>query len=502
MNKDGAKISVWQNGSFLPTNKLQQDLMYDVVIAGAGITGLTTALLLQQQGMKCVLADAHSIGFGSSGGTTAHLNTMLDSSYADITNNFGAEAAKLCFQATTEAIQLVEKLSRNNVRPTGFSYKTGYLFAKNEEQASQLEKIVAAAKDVGVPIQFTDSIPLISEVHSACSFHQQAELSINDYLLELATAFEQAGGVILQHCTVYLPEHEGSVPTSVGNINTKKVVFATHIPPGVNILHFRCAPYRSYAAAVTLQDENYPDGLIYDMEDPYHYYRTLIRGDKKYLIAGGFDHKTGHEENTDVRFRTMRAFLHNNFNINSIDFQWSSQYYIPADGLPYIGLLPGYDHVYTGTGFNGDGMTLGTLSAIIISEEILGRENKYAALFRPSRIKPIAGFTAFVKENADVISQFIGKRFAYEQLESLASLANGEASLASYEGHKIALYKDEKGKLHALDPVCPHAKCIVGWNSAEKTWDCPCHGARYAPDGTLLTGPATKGLTKLSLGNL
>jgi Rieske Fe-S protein len=109
----------------------------------------------------------------------------------------------------------------------------------------------------------------------------------------------------------------------------------------------------------------------------------------------------------------------------------------------------------------------------------------------------VAGFAHFIKENADVVSQFIGKRFSYERVSQLAELAPGAASIAMWEGKHVALYKDEQGHVYAVDPVCPHAKCIVSWNSAEKSWDCPCHGGRYAPNGDLLTGPAQKGLYQI-----
>ncbi len=504
MNRDGAQVSIWQDiaPAYQTMNRLRQDATYDVVIAGGGITGFTTALLLQSQGKKCVLAEANALGFGTTGGTTAHLNTMLDATYPEIERDFGAEAAKDVARAVAEAITLIRTLSDRYHIPCDFFYKPGYLYAQQEKQTGELQKIMEASRRAGIDIMYTDHIPVPIPFMKACRFENQAQFNITAYLTGLAQAFEQAGGIILQQCLVSLPDADGIVPTSVGNIRAKYTVFATHIPPGINILHFRCAPYRSYAAAVTLNDNNYPDGLAYDMEDPYHYFRTQEVYGRSYLIAGGFDHKTGHEVNTEIPFRDLHAYLKQYYNLKSVAYQWSSQYYIPADGLPYIGKLPGYDQVYTGTGFNGNGMIFGTLTGLILSDMIFGKENPYAGLFNPSRIKPIAGFAAFIRENADVVSQFIGKRFSYEQISSLAALANGEATLADYEGKKIALYKDDKGKLYSLDPVCPHAGCIVAWNSAEKTWDCPCHGGRYAIDGSLLTGPAVKGLTRLSMNNL
>jgi len=275
------------------------------------------------------------------------------------------------------------------------------------------------------------------------------------------------------------------------------VVYATHIPPGLNILHMRCAPYRSYAMALSTTSGMYPDALIYDMQDPYHYIRTQIIDGRSYLIVGGFDHKTGHEKNTDYVFSELEAYAKQYFSIAEVNWQWSSQYYVPADGLPYIGKLPGSDRIFTGTGYNGNGIIFGTLAGKILCQLITQGSSTYEHLFNPNRIKPIAGFANFVKENADVVSHFISQRLKHDEVNELAELAPGDAIVATWDGHKVALYKDEKGHIYAVDPVCPHAKCIVNWNSAEKSWDCPCHGGRYAPNGALLTGPATKGLTQI-----
>lgn len=502
MKRDGMLKSIWQDvvSVYQPLNQWQPDDVYDVLIVGAGITGLTTALLLQSQGKKCILAEAHSIGFGTSGGTTAHLNTILDTTYPEIESSFGKDEAKLVADGAKEAIQLIKEISTTHHIDCDFEYKTAYLFAQNEKEEKQLSDIVEAGLRAGVEMEWTDRIPSPVPFLKACAIQQQAQFNIVAYLMGLAKAFEQAGGIILQDCLVDLPDKKNYIiPTSLGDIKAVQTVFATHIPPSVNILHFRCAPYRSYAAAITLNDENYPDGLVYDMEEPYHYFRTHTFNNKSYLIAGGFDHKTGHQENSAATVRELEAYLKKHYDVKSIDFVWSSQYYIPTDGLPYIGKLPGWDRVYTGTGFNGNGMIFGTLSGKIISDMILGKENRYESLYSPSRIKPLAGFVSFVEENVDVAKQFISKRFSYEQIDELVKLSNDEARLVEYKGKRMALYKDGNGQLHALDPVCPHAGCIVVWNNAEKTWDCPCHGARYAIDGSLLNGPSIKGLSKVAI---
>jgi Rieske Fe-S protein len=336
-------------------------------------------------------------------------------------------------------------------------------------------------------------------------FPKQAQIHPTKYIHALADAFEHAGGYLVQNCGL---EHFESnalveVKTNLGKIKAKKLIFATHIPPSINLLHFRCAPYRSYAMAVKLNDDAYPKDLAYDMYDPYHYYRTHEVDGERYLIAGGEDHKTGHEDNAEFCFTKLENYISKYFDIKEVTYKWSSQYYEPADGIAYIGHLPGFtDNVYVATGYSGNGITYSHIAAITLKELITTGQSEYAKLFDPNRIKPVAGFTEFVKENMDVVKEFIGKRLNKEKIESLSEIAKGEGKVVKYEGESIALYRDEEGGLHAINPVCTHAKCIVQWNSSEKSWDCPCHGARYTANGEVLTGPATKALEIVSLKDL
>lgn len=498
MKRDGATQSIWQDeATYQPVNAWDRNYVYDALVIGGGITGITTALLLAEKGLKCILAEAVNLGFGTSGGTTAHLNTMLDAAYYEVERDFSAEDARLLATGAREAIDLVEGLITRHDISCSFSYEPGYLFARNKEEEEELDKIKSGAERAGIVTSYSDTIPVPVPFTRAIRFEFQGQFHASKYLHGLAAAFEKRGGVILQQCMVgELTEEDHFIAdTTLGEIFARKVVYATHIPPGINILHFRNAPYRSYAMGILLRDpRQYPAGLVYDLEEPYHYYRTHVIRGRSYLIAGGNDHKAGHVDNTNFVFTELEGYLRQHFSIESIDYRWSSQYYVPADGLPYIGLLPGHERVYCATGFNGNGMTLGTLAAKIICEQITDCPSKYEQLFNPARIKPVAGFTAFVKENADVVSKFIGMRFSYDHIRDLAELAPGEGRLVEYEGHKLAMYKDEQGLIHAVDPVCTHARCIVNWNSAEKSWDCPCHGARYAPNGKVLTGPARKDL--------
>jgi len=507
MKRDGFRTSLWQNQMPDYTSKTTSpaNKNFDVLIAGGGITGITTALQLQKSGLNCLVMEAHNLCFGTTGGTTAHLNTFFDTTYQQIEKNFGEEAAQLIAQATNQALELYKSNIEEYNIDCGYEQKDGYLYSQDEKQTEELDQIFEASKKAGVDVAYTDRIPLPIEFQKAIVYHEQANIHPSRYVYSLAKAFEEKGGVILQNCMVknFKGDNVLEVETSQGTFHTRSLIWATHIPPGVNLLHFRCAPYRSYAMAVTLNNDAYPEGLAYDMYDPYHYYRTQIIDGKKYLIVGGEDHKTAHEENTEGCFNRLEAHVRKYFDVKEVEFNWSSQYFEPADGLAYIGHLPGNpDNVLVATGYGGNGMTYSHIAATTLTDLIIKGESQYAKLFDPDRLKPIAGFANFVKENADVVKEFIGKRLSKEKLDELTELAPGEAKLVKYEGKSLALYKDEQGALHAVSPVCPHAKCSVGWNNAEKSWDCPCHGSRFTADGEVLTGPARQGLEVIEIESL
>jgi len=506
MNRDSTTISLWQQtGHPLLAKGSKINLkQYDVVIVGAGITGLSLGLLLQEAGKKCLILEANNIGFGTTSGTTAHLNTVLDTPYPDIISKFGEENAKLIAKAAAEAI---DHIRSNTVRyniACDFADRMDFMVAENEQEEKELNAIFQALEKVGIPCSYADAIPVPISFRKAISFNGQAQFHPLRYLSGLTDAFVAKGGAILEHRKVEMVERDGDVlvvDTGTEKFQCSHAVYATHIPPGINLLNFRCAPYRSYLIGITLEDKTqYPEALLYDMKDPYHYFRTACIDGRDILLVGGGDHKTGHHSNPSHIFTELEAYVRTLFKIKSVDYKWSAQYYEPNDGLPYIGHLPGSEkNVFVATGYSGNGMIFGTLAGRIITDMILEKENPYARLLTPSRIKPVAAFKNFVKENADVVKHFIADRITIKELEQFSDLAKGEGRVVKYQERQVAVYKDEQGIIKALHPVCPHAGCIVQWNNAEKSWDCPCHGARYNRDGELLTGPATSDLKKIDI---
>ena len=507
IQRDGSRISLWQND--IPVYKPQNDPdihdIYDVAVIGGGVTGISTAFQLQAAGKKCILIEANNLCFGTTGGTTAHLNTLLDTPYTRIIKNFGKENAQRVAKATAEAIALIKSNIDQYQIDCEFEEASAYLFSQTNEQTEELDEIYEACQDVGLDISYNLSLPVNIDFEKAIEVRGQGKFHPVKYVYGLAVAFEKAGGVMLQQTRVTgIEDTEGlTIETDNGNFRAVNLIYATHIPPGVNLLQMRCEPWRSYAISFTLKDMKYPQDLIYDMYDPYHYIRSQKINGKEYLIVGGEDHKTGDEENAEACFLRLESYIRKHFNVNEILFKWSSQYFEPADGLPYIGHLPGHPgNIFVATGYGGNGMTYSSVAATVLKQMILQEESPYIKLFDPNRVKPIAGFTTFLKQNVDAFKNFVGKWFDKEKLEEFADLAPGDARVTKYNGEKLALYKDEQGELHAVSPVCTHLKCSVAWNNAEQSWDCPCHGSRFSYEGKVLTGPADHDLEKIEIKSL
>jgi glycine/D-amino acid oxidase-like deaminating enzyme len=445
IQRDGYCISLWQEKAqpYQPVNLPDPDRIYDVIIVGGGITGVSTALLLQEAGKKCLLLEAAGLCFGTTGGTTAHLNTLLDTPYHTIKKNFGTKTAQQVAKATAEAIQLIKYQIDKYSIDCAFEEANAYLLAQGEQQEKELLAISGASLEAGLELTYTADIDVPIPFTQAIRVAGQARFHPVKYVSGLAEAFERAGGVILQDCRVNGIERKERVyvESEKGLFKTIGLVYATHIPPGINLLHLRCAPYRSYAMAVTLEDQKYPNDLYYDMEDPYNYFRTQWIDDRPYLIAGGKDHKTGHQENTSFCFTELEATVRRYFKVKEINHQWSSQYYEPADGLPYIGHLPGSsEHIYVATGFSGNGMVYSSVAALLLKQLITKQKAEYKEVFNPNRIKPVAGFTNFIRHNAGVAGELLQRLGASEKLEQLAELAPGEAKVVELEKDKIALY--------------------------------------------------------------
>jgi glycine/D-amino acid oxidase-like deaminating enzyme/nitrite reductase/ring-hydroxylating ferredoxin subunit len=483
-----ARQSVWQEQvavAGFPT--VQGAIEADVVIIGAGLTGLLTASRLTAAGKKVVVLERARVGSGTSGYTTAHVTALLDGSYADITSKFGKAGAQLAARSVMQAIDELEMHARS--LGTTFARRTAYHYAHDKNAIAELREECEAARTAGLATQFVDTIAFPGAHHGGIVLANQAELQPLELMAAIASTLSTQGCRIFEKSPVVrVTEGEPCwVECEEGHVTARDVVMATHTPVGFSLLQTEVAPYRSYVVAAKVATPIAP-GLYFDTAEPYHYTRTL---DPSTIIVGGADHKTGHGAPADA-FADMERYVGETFPGATVEKRWSSQYYEPADHLPYIGRTHG--HVFTATGFSGDGMPFAAVASRVLSDLITGRVSAEAELYAPTRVKPIAGGKKLIEENFDVARHLIGDRLSPAEAKSLDDVGRGEGRLVQLNGRKLAAYRDESGALSVVSAVCTHMKCIVRFNGEERTWDCPCHGGRFDVHGNVIDGPPVKAL--------
>jgi nitrite reductase/ring-hydroxylating ferredoxin subunit len=247
---------------------------------------------------------------------------------------------------------------------------------------------------------------------------------------------------------------------------------------------------RSYALAVLVEGDRPPDMYI-NVDTPTRSLRTA--GD--HLIVGGEGHRVGEGDDTDVHYRNLETWARQHFRVTSVEHRWSAQDWRSADGIPYIGRMAGHgDGVYVATAFRKWGMTHGTIAGLLIRDLINGRDNPWLAVYDASRLAPRQSVKRVVTENVGVVRHLIGDRIQSRRAHDLDDLQPNESIVATVDGKAVAAFRDEAGTVHTVSAVCTHLGCLVQFNSAERSWDCPCHGSRFSLDGTVLEGPATQDL--------
>lgn len=493
--------SLWSKAVTSPTfPPLMADAEVDVVVVGGGITGLTAAMLLAAAGKRVSVVEARRIGCGVSHRSTTHLTEAVDTRYQQIESAFGKEGAKLVARSSRAAIEKIAELARTLSLPCDLVRRPGFLYTEHDKDVSMLQKEHEAARRAGIPVELLGEAPLPFATKCALKFPDQAQMHIVRYLGGLATAAQAKGAQIYEDsrvmtiedgepCIVHL-EHGPS-------IRAKHVFVATHAPLNRVFLQTKIAAYRSYVLA--FPETKLSDGLFWDTEDPYHYFSSFTVDGVPYLIVGGEDHKTGSETKTDERLDSLLAWTKQHMAVSAPSHRWSAQVEVPVDGLPFIGRNSMSDNVFVATGFSGNGTTFGTIAAMIVADLVSGRENPWADLYAATRVKPLSSAATYVGENVDFPMHLVSDRLHPPDVKSADEIRPGDGKTLRLGGERLAVYRDPKGSLHAVSSVCTHLGCLVKFNNAEKTWDCPCHGSRFGVDGAVLDGPATRPLAKKAL---
>ncbi len=487
-------------------SSLQENLEADVCVIGGGIAGLTTAYLLACEGKSVVLVEAMQIGAGETARTTAHFFPP-DNRYCAIERAFGVEKARLLADSFARATALVEAIAQTEDIACEFERLDGYLFALTSDGYPDLDKELAAARRAGVDVTKLVRVPELGFDTGPClRFAHQAQFHPLKYLAGLAEAVERYGGRIYTHTralSVERSQDRQMVTTRGGQIHAAAVVVATNTPFNNRVvMHTKQAAYRTYVLGLRVPKDSVPRILLWDNGAPYYYVRVETPdqdADHDVLIVGGADHKVGQDTHPEHRYDEIETWVRERYPMaGAVEYRWSGEVMEPADGLAYLGRNPLDDpNVYVITGDSGNGMTHCTAGAMLVTDLIMGRNNPWAELYDPAR-HVVHGFSEFFKEQANALSQY-GDWLKAGELESVQAIAPGQGAVVSEGGKKLAIYRDPEGELHVLSAACTHLGCMVSWNSAEKSWDCPCHGSRFDVDGEVLHGPAVEPLEEMVL---
>lgn len=504
---NGASHSIWMATAQAPEYPpLQTDVKTEVCVIGAGIAGLTTGYLLACSGKRVVVIDALGIGAGETGRTTAHFFPP-DEWYAEIEHAFGLRKARLVANSFSRAIDLVESIVKDEGIDCEFERLDGYLYALPGNGFKDLEKEYEAAKRAGAQVELLPRVPGLSFDTGPCvKYKRQAQIHPLKYLNGLSQAMTRLKASIYCQTRALGIEKTGdfhTVTTTSGKIFADSVVVATNTPFNNRVvMHTKQAGYRTYVIGMRVPKGSVPRILLWDTGDPYYYVRLETpqsNTDYEILIVGGADHKVGEDEHPEHRYDEIERWTREHFPMaENVEYRWSGEVMEPSDGPAYLGRNPMDDkNVYIITGDSGNGMTHCTIGAMIINTLIYGRNNVWEEIYDPSR-KVKHGLSDFIAEQADTLSHY-ADWIKGSEVDSVEEIPPGQGAVVRDGLRKIAVFRDDNGTLYALSAKCTHLGCMVHWNSAEKSWGCPCHGSRFAVTGEVLHGPAPTPLERVSV---
>jgi glycine/D-amino acid oxidase-like deaminating enzyme/nitrite reductase/ring-hydroxylating ferredoxin subunit len=496
--------SLWLKESASALPKLTESNQFDVVIVGGGITGLVSAWLLKQAGKSVCVLERDSVGAGDTGYTTAHLTMVTDDRLHELVNTFGKEEAASVWQAGAVAIDLIEGIVDLLGIDCEFQRVPGYLhlpLGSDETQLGNLQKELETAQELGFDTEYTQSVPLVNR--PGVRFADQALLHPLKFLQGLAKAINGNGCAIYEHSEAKeFDQEKKSITVNDVSLTYDKLIIATHVPfmgntgfVSATMFQSKLYPYSSYVVAGKIAAAGLSNASYWDTADPYRYLRLEVDGDTTRVIYGGEDHKTGQADDQEARFQRLAESLVELIPGIEIDARWSGQVVETNDGLPYIGQTA--EDQFVATGYSGNGMTFGTVAALMAHDWVLGRSNPWSDLFSVDRKKLRGGTWEYIKENLDVPYYFLADRLKWKRKDDPESLSKGEGAIFKLNGQNVACARDADGELHRVSATCTHMGCLVRWNGGEQTWDCPCHGSRFHSDGRVLGGPAESPLESI-----
>lgn len=491
-------VPLWQEAALLREYpRIDGDRTVDVAVVGGGITGLTTALFLARQGRSVSLIDQNRIGTGTTGYTTGKVTSQHHLTYARLSKTHGNDGARSYAMAMESAKERIAGLVEEGI-DCDFRRRAAYIYATNAEERKLLETETRAAQQAGLPAVLDEDVPLPFPTRGGMRFDNQAEFHPGRYVAGLARLATQAGVEILEHTRatdVDETDHGCVVHTPHGRIHAEHAVVATLMPfLDRSGLFARAFATRSYVLTARV-DGGLPEASLMAAGPSMHSIRSVPYNGSELLMVSGQGHRVGSSKAQPTRYDKLGEFIQRHWEVVSFEHRWSAQDYSPDDGVPYIGRVNARSkRVYVATGYKKWGLTAGTLAGMLIADAISGRDNSWASLFSTTRVNPLASAPKFLTENGRSAARMVGDRVLSLRPPEINELGPGEGGIVNSRGQKVAGYRDEDGKLHAVSSRCTHLGCQVAWNAAERSWDCPCHASRFTVDGEILNGPATRPL--------
>jgi glycine/D-amino acid oxidase-like deaminating enzyme/nitrite reductase/ring-hydroxylating ferredoxin subunit len=480
----------WIEGPELPVfPPLDADTHADVVDIGGGVTGLTAAYLLAAEGRAVVLVERGRCVQADTAHTSAHLTMVTDMPLRRLVDDVGDSRARATWDSGLAAIARIEAIVRDEEIDCAFERVPGYFHASRpDEDKTPFEQEASIASALGFDATFVEAEPLIGG--PGVRFEHQARFHPRRYLAGLMRAAAELGVRIHELSDARQSSDEPlAVRTNGHSVTCGDIVLATHNPPATTALfQTKLAAYTSYVVAGRVKRGTVPDALFWDTARPYHYLRIDRHPGNDLVMLGGEDHKTGQSSDTEECYRRLEERLASLLPSVELTHRWSGQVIETPDGRPYIGETS--PHQFAATGFGGNGLTFGTLGAMMACDRIAGRANPWSDLFDVNRNVIRDGLWDYVKENTDYPYYMLRDRLASDEAKSVDAIGSGEGRVLTIDGQRVAAHRRDDGSVVLRSAVCTHMGCLVDWNQAEQTWDCPCHGSRFQPTGEVIAGPA------------
>lgn len=473
--------------------KLNEDIRVDVLIIGGGMSGISCAYMLVKEGVKIAVIEADRILQGATGHTTAKITSQHGLIYGKIKSKMSMELAQQYADANESAIKLIEKMQRELKIDCDFMHQPSYVYTREDQYVQKIKDEVETASKLGINASYVEEIPFDFPIKAAIRFENQAQFHPRKYLLALANEVIKNGGSIYEQTRAIDIEENGAYVITTKDrkkITAEKVIIASHYPfYNKHGMYFaRIYSERSYALGVKIK-EKFPGGMYVTAEDPAKSLRSYTSDNDELIIIGGEHHKTGQGKDTNSHYEALMAFAKDHFDVVDIPYRWSTQDCMTLDDVPYIGhFTSDTPNLYVATGYGKWGMTNSTVSAMLLSDLIIRGSSPYQEVYNPSRKTIIGSAKEFIKENINVAKELLKGKLT--PLPNDFDIQPGEGKVINGNGERIGAYRDEHDVLHLVNTTCTHMGCELQWNSAEASWDCPCHGSRFTYDGDIIEGPA------------